>query len=198
MEEIIAKLKSKEKDVRDAAIDKLAQMDAAILASAGKLVVEPLVAAARWGHKYNDEASRAAVKVLVKMGNPAVQPLLELTKSDNYISAQIACIALARIGDSPHAQNARAKLGAYVEEPDEYKASNAIDAMVEIGDEFVVDSLIFWLKTHPNEHIRSRSAWALGMIGDKRAIPALTEALQDPSRMNVLPVARWALGKLKQ
>lgn len=198
MEAIVAELKSQDKDVRDAAIEKLEQMDTTMLATASELVVEPLVLAARWGHWPKDKASRDAVRVLVRMGKPAVQPLLKLVEDDNYRSVHIACIALAKMGDPTHAPDARAKLGAYVKGLDEYQARNAIDAMVVIGDEYVVDFLMLVaLKGHPSEQVRASAATALGQIGDKRAIPALNQALQDPSWRNVRPAAERALQKLR-
>lgn len=199
IEALVADLHSKDKDVRDAAVGKLEQMDAVILGAASQLFVEPLVVAARWGHNYNDDASRTAVRVLVKTGKSAVQPLLKLMEDDNYRSVHLACIALAKMGDSTYAPDARAKLGSYVKQVhDEWKARHTITGMVEIGDEYVVDFLMLdVLKTHPNESVRASAAMALGQIGDKRAIPALRKALQDPSWQNVRPAAKWALNKLE-
>ena len=199
LEAIVAELKSKDQNVRDAAIEKLEQMDAAVLGENSEFIVEPLVAAARWGHEYKDDASRSAVRVLVKMGESAAPVLLKLTEDDNYVFSQIACIVLAKLGNSNYAADARAKLGAYIERDNEYHARDAIKAMVEISDQYVVDYLILnVLKTHTNEHIRSSAAIALGQIGDKRAISALTEALQDPSWQNVQPAAKWAVQRLKR
>ena len=198
-EEIIcSELKSNEKDVRNAAIIKLDGMDDEVLKLAPDSIVEPLVVAARWGQKYKDEASRSAVNVLTKMGSVAVEPLLSLTEDDNYRTAQIACIALAKIGDPKFAPKGRAMLGAHIEGTNEYQALDAIEAMIQIGDEYVVDYLMqVALKTNPNEMIRANAAMALGRIGDSRAVPALNQALKDPSFMNVRPSVQWALKKLK-
>ena len=199
IEVIATELESRDQDVRDASIRKLEQIDTVILTETSESLVVPLVVAARWGHKYNDDVSRTAVNVLVKMGESAVQPLSKLLKGDNYGSAHIACIALAKMGNSTHAPHARAKLGAHVKQIDnEYKSFDAITAMAEIGDEYIVDFLtLVALKTHSNELVRAHAAVALGQIGDKRAVQALTKSLQDPSWQNVRPSVEWALQKLR-
>jgi len=120
----------------------------------------------------------------------------ELESKDQNVR-DAAIVRLEQMGASAYAPDARAKLGAYIEGPDEYQGRDAIDAMVAIGDEYVVDYLrLVALKKNPNQYLRSRSAYALGQIGDVRAIPDLTEALQDPSWSNVVPAAKWALNKL--
>lgn len=195
---IISELESKDQNVRDAAIVRLEQMDATVLGAAAGLLVEKLLWKCWTGPELRIVGNRTVLGILVKMGKPAVEHLRKLTENrGQYRLVQRACYALAKMGVSAYAPGARAKLATYIEGPDEYQGRDAIDAMVAIGDEYVVDYLrLVAIKKNPNQYLRSRSAYALGQIGDVRAIPDLIEALQDPSWSNVVPAAKWALNKL--
>ena len=195
----IASLKSRDKAERDAQIAALLEMDPATLSSWAAELVAPLVNAARWGHHYFEEPSRSAVQTLIKLGTPAVEPLLARLEDGNYARVHIACIALAQMPDEAAASAAWSKLTSYLERSQPWPNSQAaIRAMAEIGDQQTVDLLSTTvLETHPNGMVRREAAKALGAIGDKRAIPALTKALKDQDG-NVRFAAQDALAQLGQ
>ncbi|MFB0564629.1 MAG: HEAT repeat domain-containing protein [Candidatus Aminicenantaceae bacterium] len=198
-EAIVEELASQDKEVRDAAIKKLEKMDSSFLISAGRLISESLLSAAFWGQEFTDDASRTAVRLLVKIGKPAVPSVTEWINEKNHRTTHRAYVVLAKMGDPAYDSKAKATLRSSVEGPDEYKAIDALEAMAEIGDEHAVDFLMKKvLKNHPNYMVRGRAAHALGIIGDKRAIPALTDALNDPDWQNVQTLAKWALEKLSK
>lgn len=193
--------KSLSGDDKDGAIEEISRLEASELAAAADIFV-PMLAHAAWGNRrggrVNESRSDAVLELLTTMGEPARQQLRKMMapESDSRYAVQAACIALAKLGD-PLGPEARARLAAYVEGPDEYEAYDAITAMAVIGDEYVVNYLrLVALKSNPNELVRARAASALGVIGDKRAIPDLTAALEDPSWQNVRGAAQLALEQL--
>jgi len=54
----------------------------------------------------------------------------------------------------------------------------AIEALARMGDERVVDPIIFALSDE-DWRVRQKAAWALGFLGDPRAILPLRHALRD-------------------
>jgi len=200
IETIVSDLKSGDQIRIDAAIGRLELMDAGALSATCGLFLENLVFACYRKGPSKSANERPILKIVEKIGEPALAHLRKLMeKPGNYRLAILVCIILAKTDHPAAAPGARAKLGAFIEGPDEVVARYAIDAMVVIGDEYVVDYLrLVALKTNPSQSIRADCAKALGRIGDKRAIPDLEDALRDPSWSNVRPVAKWALFELNK
>jgi HEAT repeat protein len=74
-----------------------------------------------------------------------------------------------------------------LDDPSEYLARLAVDALIAIGKP-AVPSLIETLEHSPQPRVRANAARALALIADTSAIPALFRALEDESSL----VQHWA------
>ena len=97
VEAIVTELESKDKDVRDAAIEKLLRMDIAMLSPASELLVGPLISILR---SWRPQARKAAAGVLIKIGTPAVESLISVLKDEDEGARGTAAMALGEIGDT--------------------------------------------------------------------------------------------------
>lgn len=145
-----------------------------------------------------------AIEELVKIGKPAVQPLIDLVQKNPYRGPvkSRACQVLGRIGD-PVAVNA---LIALLNDRESYVKRDAADALGAIGDVHAIAPLIQGLRDwennrycaealarigeasiepllaaldDPNRLTRGYAAKALGEIGNHRAVPRLIDVLSD-------------------
>ena len=66
----------------------------------------------------------------------------------------------------------------------------------EVGDEKVVEPLIYVLRHDDNPLVQKGVAWALGKIGDERAAKPLIEVLYNNDSPMVRESVAWALGKI--
>jgi hypothetical protein len=115
-----------------------------------------------------------AVAALVKIGEPAVEPLIAALEDTDTDAVRVAAaIALGKIGDN------RAVEPLILALKDRYSVlqDEAVAALVKIGEP-AVGPLITRLK-NKSVTIRVASATVLGIIGDKRAVHSLVEALTD-------------------
>lgn len=165
-----------------------------------------------------------AARSLVKIGEPAVEALLEIAKNDKY-ELDARCRAVETLGQigSPSAVHPLVKLLDDDQGPiqrevikalgriggtasvealmrilkgrDALKYGQACKALIKTG-QLAVPSLVRLLAEHPSPGARRCIADALGQIGDASAIPGLVGALKDKNSL-VRKAAADALGQLK-
>jgi HEAT repeat protein len=164
-----------------------------------------------------------AAKSLVKIGEPAVESLLEIAKHSRDLDARCRAVeALGQIGSSLAVRplvellddgegplqseviKALGRIGGPASIEALVQILNGRDALmyfkvstalVRIGRP-ALPGLIRLLKEHPNPDARRCAAAALGQIGDASAVPALIDALTDKNSL-VRKAATDALGQLK-
>jgi HEAT repeat protein len=128
---------------------------------------------------------------LVKLGAPAVAPLIAALKLDDTATQEGAAEALGRLGD----RRAVEPLIARLQGGSGQVAQKAAAALGLLGDPQAVDPLIAVLKADEPE-ARRAAAEALGRLGDDRAVGALAALLKDPDA-DLRQTCAQALGKLK-
>ena len=113
------------------------------------------------------DVRRAAAEALVKIGTPAVSPLIQALgdRSENVRAA--AAWALGDLGDP---QAIPALIQALGDQSENVRWAAAW-ALGDLGDPQAVPPLIKALRDR-SENVRCAAAWALGAIGDPQAIPA--------------------------
>ncbi len=164
-EDLVAKLASEDQGEREAAADALVEQ--------GGAAVQPLVAAFSGDNQDVDFLKRVQA-VLVRIGEPAVQPLVDsLGYSGNRSSTSLAWKknTLVQIG-APAVEPLKAALAN--EDPRARKA--AADTLGKIGDPAAVSALAPLLDDEDRE-VRLQVAESLGAIADPAAIEPLVEAL---------------------
>jgi HEAT repeat protein len=139
----------------------------------------------------------AAHSALVKIGAPAVEPLIGTMRRksddpDNFVSVGMAVWVLGDIADKRAVEPLIAALG----DQNENGLVRAVSASAlgKIADARVVEPLVTALKDRDAE-IRCDAAASLGEIADARAVGSLITALKDQDA-RVRPVAAEALGKV--
>jgi len=115
---------------------------------------------------------KSAADALVKIGDPAVGPLIAMLNDEDPEAQKLAADVLVKMG-SP----AIDPLIAALDDTDPRVQELTADVLVEIGST-AVKPLIAALK-NKSDTIRVASATVLGRIGDKRAVHPLVEALTD-------------------
>jgi HEAT repeat protein len=183
VEPLIAALKDGDSDVRQAA--------AGALGAIGAPAVKPLIAALKDGHKWVRKAAAGALGKIgwkpekgeaealyliaqgkwdecVKIGAPAVEPLIAALKDGDSDVREAAAGALGKIGWKPEKGEAEALY---------LIAQGKWDECVKIGAP-AVEPLIAALKDG-DSGVREAVAKALGAIGDARAVEPLIAALKD-------------------
>lgn len=129
-----------------------------------------------------------AARALVKIGKPAVEPLIAALNNKDSSVRNKAVLALGKIKDD------RAVEALIMTLKDEYRRFTVIGALKTSG-ELAVGPLIIAL-TNEDSLVREGAAIALGKIEDKRAIEPLIDILKDESPT----VRKWgalALGDIK-
>ncbi|MDP8230456.1 MAG: HEAT repeat domain-containing protein, partial [Candidatus Gorgyraea atricola] len=127
---------------------------------------------------------------LVKIGEPAVNPLIELLRSPRHAIRKATATALGQIGNE-RAVNPLIEL---LRSPRHAIRKATATALGQIGDERAVDPLIELLKD-TDWSIREATATALGQIGDERAVDPLIELLRS-RRYAIRKVTATALGQI--
>ncbi len=155
--------------------------------SFGPMAVEPLIHVLEHSDVHVCEA---ALDVLVKIGQPAVEPLTAALKNEASKVRRNAALALGEIGD-PRAVN---PLIATLEDKHSDVYMAGVEAMVKIDATRAVEPLIAALRYEP-DGMRWCAAEALGEIGDPRAVEPLIAALRDTD-WHVRQAAAKALDKL--
>lgn len=165
-EALLAELKIENDTVRKKAAEELASFD-------HPDVTKGLVKALGTG----SGASFTIAKILVKIGKPAVDPLIELLKDPDAKYKRYAAEVLGDIGDEraldPLIEAILAKPGY----DSAYGAENGLIAMGKKGKP-VVDPMIKLLE-HENPKVRQSAATVLGKIRNPKAIKPLIEAMHN-------------------
>jgi len=161
IEELIGLLDDKDWTVRCNAIDALGKVG-------DVRAVDPLI------RLLNDEkAGFRASYALSKIGEPAVERLIELLEDESFAARNGVIDALGEIGDIRAIEPLLELLG----NKDRSLRSDASYALSKIGEP-AVERLIELL-THEDSTIRIHAAYTLGTIGDDRAMEPLIHALWD-------------------
>jgi hypothetical protein len=116
----------------------------------------------------------SAANALVKIGDQAVEPLINELHHPNLEVRWRAAEALGKIGDPRAVEGLTKALNDQID----IVSLHAAEALGKIGDPRAVEALIEALD-NPSVAVSSPSAIALGKIGDPRAFEALAKALRD-------------------
>jgi hypothetical protein len=136
---------------------------------------------------------RQPVEISMKIGRPAVRPLLyDLNDRDPLVRSN-AVKALGAIQD-PRAVEPLIKV---LNDKDPLIQRQAVKALGRINDPRAVEPLIVVLEDKERRpYVRMSAAEALGRLGDPRAVASLISALDD-SHWDVRSHAAEALGRIK-
>lgn len=175
------------------------------------------------GNQHSDDF---AIEALVKIGEPAVEPLIKALDDSEMMVRHNAAKALGKIGDERaikplidkfctesqimfEAEDALAKIGEPTVEPlikalddnDFWMRAAAVGALGKIGDERAVEPLMKALNEWYDKYEKYENgchlvAKALGAIGDERAVEPLIEILDECSDEGVRWHAATALGEI--
>ncbi|MEX2720691.1 MAG: HEAT repeat domain-containing protein, partial [Candidatus Wukongarchaeota archaeon] len=110
---------------------------------------------------------------LVRLGEPAVEPLIQALKDKDINVRRGAAETLGKIGDA----RAVEPLTQSLKDGDKDVRRNSTRALGKIGEP-AVEPLMMALKDKDVD-VRKRAAETLGEIGDARAVEPLTQALKD-------------------
>ena len=171
-------------------------------------------------YKENYYEHQKAIESLVKIGAPAVEPLINALKNENFHVRASAATTLGKIKDT----RAVGPLIVALKDKHEHVRSSAADALGEIKDNRAikplidaldnpnivrmgasdslvnigspaVEPLIATLKDNKNFEVRSYVAMTLGKIKDVRAIKPLIDAMRDDQNsFDVRDVSSNSLG----
>ena len=114
---------------------------------------------------------------LVRIGEPAVDPLIAGLRRNKISSARFVLATLGNIGD----RRATATLIEYLKLGDYSLRCAAAKGLGKIGDPDAVKPLVFQL-TCQNKSLRREAAQALGLIGDSAAVDPLIRLLSLPDK----------------
>jgi len=145
-----------------------------------------------------EDADKAAFWVLrkswddlVKLGAPAVAPLIDALKLDDIDTQNGAAETLGKLGD----RRAVAPLIALLQNGSQEVTANAAAALGLIGDPDALEPLMKAAAAAPTDDTRAAAAEALGHLGDARAVPTLVALLKEPNA-SLRQTGAQALGKL--
>ncbi|MCG2795595.1 MAG: HEAT repeat domain-containing protein [Actinomycetia bacterium] len=141
-----------------------------------------------YGGAYHTKEARDA---LVRIGEPAVEPLVPLLRDKESIVRDEAARALGEIGDPRAVEALIGALG----DKDWHVRHTALKIFPKIGKS-AVEPLI-WALEDKDKMVRDLAAWALGKIGDPRAVEPLTRALGDENE-DIRKTAKKALKKIQK
>jgi bilin biosynthesis protein len=132
-----------------------------------------------------------ATFALGKMGEPAIEPLINSLKDKNINVRMKSAYALGLIGT----ETAVKPLNQLLDDENDTVRMDAAAALGMIGSKKAVEPLIKSLK---DKHwkVRENSACSLGLIGDKKAIEPLNQMINDENK-DVVSEVNIALDKIK-
>ncbi|HTX67505.1 MAG TPA: HEAT repeat domain-containing protein [Opitutaceae bacterium] len=203
---LLQRQKSGDSDARDALVAALVALGPPAVAPLAahlqdddidirRTVAEPLD-----GLKFvpTEDADKAAFWVLrkswddlVKLGAPAVAPLIAALKSDDNETQSGAAEALGKLGD----RRAVDPLVVLLQNGAQEVTAKAAAALGFLGDPAAVEPLMKTAETAPADDTRAAAAEALGRLGDARATPTLVGLLK-VSNADLRQAGAQALGKL--
>ncbi|MGD8313785.1 MAG: HEAT repeat domain-containing protein [Syntrophobacterales bacterium] len=135
---------------------------------------------------------RQPIEISVRIGKPAVRPLIADLKDNDPLVRSNAVKALGAIED-PRAVK---PLIAVLDDIDPLIQRQAVKALGRINDLRAVEPLIGVLEDREKKpYVRMSAAEALGSMGDSRAVEPLVDALYDP-HWEVRGYAAEALGRI--
>lgn len=138
----------------------------------------------------NDTQLRAENE-LIGVGEPAVESLIEATKSTNPQVRWRAAFCLGEIGD----ERGYPVVLALLNETDYYVRAEAVDAVAKLGGERAIDELADVVReAEEHQHGADHAAWALRWMG-QAAVPVLIDIVLTGSRSAKAP-AMDALGDI--
>lgn len=137
---------------------------------------------------------QTAAMSLIKIGKPAVNPLIQAMKKYDTLDTH-AHKEAEKVLRQIRLKDVGSLIGALKNE-DKLVRKNAAETLGRIGDVRAVEPLIQALKDE-NDSVRQTAAYALGDIGDARALEALTQAKEDKSWF-VRSAAKGALRKIQK
>jgi len=136
---------------------------------------------------------RQPVEIAMKIGKPAVRPLIYDLKDRDPLVRSNAVKALGAIQD-PRAVEPLIKV---LQDKDPLIQRQAVQALGRINDPRAVEPLIFVLADKGKRpYVRMSAAEALGLLGDPRAVESLIAALDD-EHWEVRSHAAEALGRIQ-
>ena len=149
-------------------------------------------------NKKDDGVRWAAAEALVKIGAPAVEPLIAALRDRHFDVRSTVVTALSRIvPDWPRSEAAKRQVPVFIAalgDKDWRVRWAAADDLGQIGDARAVEPLIAVLRDKDN-WVRLGAAEALGWIGDTRAVEPLIVALRDEMK-NVRQSAAQSLERI--
>ena len=183
VEPLIAALKDKDSDVRYAAAKALGEIK-------DPRAVEPLIAVPK---DYYSGVRYAVTEALVKIGAPAMEPLIAALKDKDSKDSDVRQAAAEALGEIKDPRAVEPLIAALKDEDSDVRAAAAY-ALGEIKDPRAVEPLIAALKDGDSD-VRKAAAKALGEIKDPRAVEPLIAALKD-AKWRVREAAAEALVSL--
>jgi HEAT repeat protein len=146
--------------------------------------IEPLIAVLA-----SEEIGWLAAQALVRIGSPAVPPLLESLFADDRNVRLYSTYALGEIGDI---RAGRGLLRMFRDE-DELVRDTAVDALIALGDPNLVPAVSRELSSE-DPAMRQKALEVLGHLGDAALTETFTSYLEDPDA-DVVKSAILALGR---
>jgi HEAT repeat protein len=139
----------------------------------------------------SEEIGWLAAKVLVNIGQPALQPLLESLFSENLNVRLYATYALGEIRDPKAARG----LLRMLQDPDPLVLDTAAEALIAVGERSVIPAVAQLLGSS-RPRVRRRALDVLGELGDPSLAETISSLIGDPDR-EVVKSAITALGKVQ-
>jgi HEAT repeat protein len=190
VESLIHALKDEIDDVRFEAAEALGKIR-------DERAVEPLIQALKVEGESCGILKKAA-EALGKIGEPAVESLIQALRDDDITVRYLAARTLGEIKDEravevliPALKDEGSIIGNHIS----YVRVKAAEALGKIGEP-AVELLIQALNDDDN-NVRYLAAWALGEIRDKRAVESLNQLLND-SDANVRETAKESMKKIRK
>lgn len=127
----------------------------------------------------DEQVYKSAIEALEKIGQPAVQPLINVLKTEK--NGIVRGWAVKILGDTRDKRAIQPLIKALGDDSNAFVRQFAATALAQIGDKQAVQPLIDALA---DDHwlVRTYSARALGQIGDPRAIQSLVKAGRDQDK----------------
>ena len=163
---------------------------------------EPLIAALQrkkravsdnQGSDWDQPLIKAAAQSLMRMGAPAVNPLVNAALKDKDRSVRATAAKILGQMGKPRAIKLLAK--AVVKDKDFQIRRSAAVALGQMGDPRAVEPLLDALQDRTG-NVRQEVTIALGQIGDPRAVGALVSTLRDDEWSEIRRAAADALGQI--
>jgi len=160
------------------------------------LVRRPRLSPEDWVERLDQASGYGVVQTLVKLGQPAVEPLITALRDPRPLVRMHAAEALGQMQDT----RAVEPLIAALKDSQDSLRTSAARALGQLGDVHAVEPLIGVLRD-PQRIVRTAAIEALGHLGDVRAVEPLMhlawDGYDETDRANEIDAnAILALGKI--